>query len=82
MCDYQGHEFGATYPDSVCIDGFLWDADSGDAGENGWIYTNGGEIPCPQCNAEAYAEHVRGDEEWQSDIQGAAGGLTQTALEY
>lgn len=59
VCDYQGHEFGATYPDSVCIDGYLWDADSGDAGEDGWIYTNGGEIPCPKCNAETYAEYCR-----------------------
>ena len=57
MCDYQGHEFGANYPDSVCIDGFLWDADSGDACGDGWCYTNGGEIPCPQCNAEAHAEY-------------------------
>ena len=82
MCDYQGHEFGASYPDSVCIDGFLWDADSGDSCGDGWCYTTGGEIPCPKCNAEAYAAHCRFDEEYQSDIQAAAGGLTQTALEY
>ena len=82
MCDYQGHEFGATYPDSVCIDGFLWDADSGDACGDGWCYTNGGEIPCPKCNPEAYATYCREDAEYQSDIQAAAGGLTQTALEY
>ena len=63
MCDYQGHEFGATYPDSVCIDGFLWDADSGDACGEGWCYTNGGEIPCPQCNAEKHADYLR-DEDW------------------
>lgn len=82
MCDYQGHEFGASYPDSVCIDGFLWDADSGDACDGGWCYTNGGEIPCQQCNPEAYATHCREDDEFQSDIQAASGGLTQTALEY
>jgi hypothetical protein len=29
MCDFMGQDFGATYPDSVCIDGYLWDADSG-----------------------------------------------------
>lgn len=50
-CDYQGYEFGANYPDSVCIDGYLWDADSGGATEDGWEYTFGGEIPCPNCNA-------------------------------
>ena len=26
-CNYQGYEFGASYPDSVCIEGRLWDAD-------------------------------------------------------
>ncbi len=64
MCDYQGNEFGASYPDSVCIDGYLWDADSGDACGESWCYTNGGEIPCPKCNAEAYTEYCReADEE-------------------
>lgn len=58
MCNYQGHEFGASYPDSVCIDGYLWDADSGDACDDGWLYTNGGEILCPQCNAEKHAEYM------------------------
>lgn len=54
VCDYRGQEFGATYPDSVCIDGYLWDADSGDASGDGWLYTNGGDMPCPACNeAEA-----------------------------
>lgn len=51
-CTYQGYEFGANYPDSVCIEGYLWDADSGDADPTGegWIHTNGGDIPCPWCN--------------------------------
>lgn len=80
-CDYQGHEFGASYPDSVCIDGYLWDADSGDACEDGWCYTIGGEIPCPKCNAEAYAEYHREDDEYQNAVQAAAGGITQTAIE-
>ncbi len=58
-CDYQGHEFGAVYPDSVCIDGYLWDADSGNADPSGdgWLYDKGGDIPCPKCNAEANAEY-------------------------
>ena len=34
MCDYQGHEFGASYLDSICIDGFLWDADACDTYDN------------------------------------------------
>ena len=51
-CDYQGHEFGAMYLDSVCIEGFLWDADSGEGGQ----VTSGGDIPCPQCNHAAWLE--------------------------
>lgn len=62
MCDYQGHEFGAQYPDSVCIDGYLWDADSGDASDDGWIYTSGGDIPCPKCNAEEHREYYAEEE--------------------
>lgn len=52
MCNYQGHEFGADYPDSTCIDGYLWDADSCD--EPGGPLTQGGEIPCPECNHEKW----------------------------
>lgn len=62
MCDYQGHEFGATYPDSICIDGYLWDADSGDPIGDGWEYTNGGDIPCPKCNAEEHKAYFEGDD--------------------
>lgn len=46
-CGYTGHDFGAPYPDSTCIDGFLWDLDSCD--EPGGGLTHGGDIPCPQC---------------------------------
>jgi hypothetical protein len=54
MCGYQGYEFGASYPDSVCIDGLLWDADSGD--EEG--LTNGGDLPCPCCSTEGYLSYA------------------------
>ncbi|MGL4265166.1 MAG: hypothetical protein ACRCTX_26380 [Afipia sp.] len=48
MCDYQGHEFGAgSYPDSVCIDGRLFDADNCDGDGN--LYENEEDIPCPIC---------------------------------
>lgn len=51
MCNYQGYEFGASYPDSTCIDGYLWDADSDDG--DGML-TRGGEIACPACNTRQY----------------------------
>lgn len=51
MCDYQGNEFGGVYLDSVCIDGYLWDADSGGYDDEGNTYLDcGGDIPCPSCN--------------------------------
>lgn len=55
MCDYHGYEFGASYPDSVCIDGYLWDADSYDDE----CYTNGGAWPCPRCNTETFLADLR-----------------------
>jgi len=48
-CGYTGPDFGAPYNDSTCIDGFLWDLDSCD--EPGGGLTQGGDIPCPSCNA-------------------------------
>lgn len=61
-CDYQGHEFGASYLDSVCINGYLWDADSCE--EPGGPLHNGGEEPCPKCNHDEWlSEHSYGVEE-------------------
>lgn len=62
MCEFMGQDFGASYPDSVCIEGYLWDADSGNpdpTGEFAWIYTHGGEIPCPSCNEKEAAKYSR-----------------------
>lgn len=48
MCDYMGYEFGAgRYPDSVCIDGRLLDADYCD--DDGNLYDTEEDIPCPMC---------------------------------
>ena len=61
MCDYQGYEFGAgVYPDSVCMKGYLHDAD--DCDDKGAIYLHPDEvhIPCPKCNKQ---EH----EIWKKD---------------
>ena len=43
--------FGAPYPDARCIDGLLWDLDSCEDGKGP---TQGGEIPCPNCNKEEH----------------------------
>ncbi|WP_447870231.1 hypothetical protein [Serratia fonticola] len=55
MCNYQGYEFGGGYLDSVCIDGELWDADSG----NGDMLTYGGNIPCSACNRSEWMAYYR-----------------------
>jgi hypothetical protein len=50
-CNYQGNEFGSKdYPDSICINGFLYDADSWDG--TGYTIPQPDEkkIPCPKCN--------------------------------
>lgn len=54
MCDYTGRHFGAPYDDACCIDGYLWDLDSGD--RDG--LTSGGDIPCPLCNVDTYVGHM------------------------
>lgn len=72
-CPYQGYEFGASYPDSVCIDGMLHDADHCDAEGN--IYESLAYIPCPLCNrdeaierlAEQYYESCEVGEEFLSE---------------
>ena len=50
MCTYQGDEFGARYPDSVCIEGRLFDADYCD--NNGNLYDREDDVPCPMCRRE------------------------------
>lgn len=51
MCSYQAYEFGAgSYPDSVCIDGSLHDADHCDGDGN--LYLNDEDIPCPMCRPQ------------------------------
>ncbi|MEK6281896.1 MAG: hypothetical protein AABN95_16200 [Acidobacteriota bacterium] len=48
-CGYQGYEFGAgSYPDSICLDGQLFDA-ADDCDDEGRLYVPLEEIPCPMC---------------------------------
>lgn len=54
MCDYQGYEFGAPYPDSVCVDGRLYDADYFDS--EGRLYDNGLGAVCPICDKDGAIE--------------------------
>ena len=47
--------FGASYPDAICCDGYLWDLDSYDSEVGG--LTIGGDTPCTFCNTEEFIEH-------------------------
>lgn len=47
-CGYQGYEFGAgSYPDSICVEGRLFDADHCD--DEGRLYEAAEDVPCPIC---------------------------------
>lgn len=66
MCEYQGYEFGAgRYPDSVCIDGQLYDADNCD--DSGNLYEPTCFHICPMCSPiaamDSYADGNIGDPE-------------------
>jgi len=57
-CGYQGYEFGASYPDSICFGGRLYDADNCD--NNGNYYEPSDHIPCPMCNRKGAIDwHTR-----------------------
>lgn len=61
-CGIEFPHFGASYPDAVCIDGYLWDLDSGFGG----CLTIGGDDPCPVCNTEEWLERVMENEEFET----------------
>ena len=54
-------QFGASYPDAVCINGYLWDLDSCENVDGEQTLSVGGDIPCPFCNTEEYIEHYKDD---------------------
>lgn len=76
-CGYQGYEFVAHYPDSICCDGFLWDADSGDGK---WL-SHGGDLPCPGCNVFTWMAYHR-DDLIESGMQLAYDGKSPHKLKY
>ena len=54
-CGYQGYEFGASYSDSMCCGGRLYDADNCDGDGN--LYEPAEEIPCPICHQRKAVEY-------------------------
>jgi len=49
--------FGANYPDAICVDGYMCDADAGECVGDGVIYPQS-DYPCPVCNTDAWIEYV------------------------
>lgn len=81
MCNYRGYEFGAgAYPDSVCIDGELHDADRCDGEGNLLVMDE--EIPCPICRPtdavgyQAEQQLMAGDVDLQEAMAMAASRVT------
>ena len=54
-CGYQGYEFGAGYPDSLCCGGKLYDCDNCD--NEGNLHDPAEEIPCPICHPRKAVEY-------------------------
>lgn len=50
-CGEQRRWFGAPYEDGICIDGYMWDLDSGDGSGS---LTSVSPEPCPNCNHDAF----------------------------
>jgi|HubBroStandDraft_2_1064218.scaffolds.fasta_scaffold798620_2 hypothetical protein len=61
-CGYQGYEFGASYPDSICFGGRLYDADDCDGDGN--YYEPAEIIPCPMCHPKKATDY------WEGQMQG------------
>lgn len=57
-CGYMGHEFGASYLDSQCFGGRLYDLDNCDGG---LLYEPGDYLPCPNCCMEEWMEGMAED---------------------
>lgn len=70
-CGYQGYEFGAgSYPDSICVDGRLFDGDHCD--DEGRLYDQGEDIPCPICRPHEAID-------WWTDRYHLSGGCRVSA---
>ena len=69
-CGYTGNDFGATYPDSQCYGGKLYDLDNC---EDGILYEPIDYIPCPQCQHKAWRERFNEEVEmegWEAAKRG------------
>ena len=71
-CGIEFPYFGANYPDARCIDGYLWDMDSGESNGDGIDFYSGGDEPCPVCNTKEWLERVMENEEFETEADALA----------
>jgi hypothetical protein len=70
MCGFDKPWFGASYPDSYCVDGYLHDADG-----DGYIPSDKSE-PCPRCNTRQFLEGRKDEADGTvSQSWGTGGGM-------
>lgn len=72
MCNFDGPWFGASYPDAICVDGYLHDADADGYDPNDVSH------PCPRCNTKQYLV----DEKEESDGTELLGWGTGAGMTY
>lgn len=70
-CGFDKPWFGASYPDSFCVNGYLHDADG-----DGYIPSDTTH-PCPRCNTREYLE-VRKEHCDGTELQGWGTGAGMT----
>lgn len=78
-CGYLGFEFGASYPDSLCQGGKLYDADY--CNGSGHLYDPLDDIPCPRCRPDERAEWEAEQTEVYSDDGAYVAYLNRRAAE-
>ena len=69
MCNFSEPWFGATYEDSFCVDGYLYDADKDGYDPHDKSHS------CPQCNTKEFLEDVFEKAESISEFRCGAGGI-------
>lgn len=78
-CGYEGHDFGASYPDSQCYGGQLYDLDACD--NDGNLYEPPEYLPCPGCNHKEWRERFREQIEMEG-YEAAESGKPKAACPY
>lgn len=72
MCGFDRPWFGASYPDSFCVDGYLHDADGDGCDPDDLTH------PCPRCNTERYLRDAKDESEGTELLSFGTGAIMTT----